>query len=618
MSFMFNPYPYDDLSPLNKPRLSEKTKASFTVGNIPAAEVLAKDICAKYENKRESVIVGMDGFATAEWLPLLRLSSDILRREGFTVELHDIAETYRSSDELEEMLKETLPLDRVNDPVLLFGKLFHGDFSDLMDSGKKKELISKIKDSSNSKEKKVVFVFGNGSCVEELRNHMDITLYFDVIPKDVVLRIKNGKWKNLGDEGVRTYKEKMRRAYYFDYELCFKLRGELLTGDHIDYYVASSNRNKLKMLPREAFNEMCSQMVKRPFRCKPVYNEGVWGGFRTKRLRNLPKEMKNCAWVFDLIPLEVSLLVQVGDDSVDIPYFTFVKKEGTALMGADCVKDFNGYFPVRFNYDDTFHSNGNMSIQVHSGKQYNQETYNELGGQDEFYYIIEAAHGARTYCGLKDDVDMDDFWQQIKSSEKNATPMDYQKYVNYEKSVPGMQFLLPAGTIHASGRNQLILEIGSLTVGSYTYKLYDYLRKDFDGKPRPIHSKKGEKVLRSDYRADWVHKNLLRTPEELERGDGWTENLIGEHDLVYLSMRSIEFEKEAYQDTDGFFHVLVLVNGEQVVVESVDDLSLCYEMEYLNMVVVPASLGKYRIRNLGDQPITIHKTRLKDDYKNSL
>lgn len=618
MSFMFNPYPYDDLSPLNKPHLSEKTQASLTVGNMPVAEVLANDINKKYEKNKETIIVGMDGFATAEWLPLIRLTGDILRRKGFCIELYDISETYHSSDKIEEMLADTLPLDRVNDPVLLFGRLFQGDFSDLLDSKKLKELVKFIIDSQKKKEKKVKFVYGNGSCIKDLRENLNIILYFDVIPKDVVLRIKNGEWKNMGDEGVRTYKEKMRRAYYFDYELCFKMRDELLTGDCIDYYVASSNREELKMLPRESFNEMCEQMVKQPFRCKPVYNEGIWGGYYTKRLRNLPKEMKNCAWVFDLIPLEVSLLIQVGNEFVDIPYFTFVKKEGNALMGDDCVRNFNGYFPVRFNYDDTFHSNGNMSIQVHSGKKYNKETYNEFGSQDEFYYIIDAVHGARTYCGLKDDVDIDVFWRQIKSSEKEATPINYQRYVNSEKSVPGMQFILPAGTIHASGRNQIILEIGSLTVGSYTYKLYDYLRKDFDDNPRPIHSNKGQKALKPDRRTDWVRKNLIQEPRELDRGEGWSEKLIGEHELVYLSLRSIEFEKEAYQDTQGFFHVLVLVNGEQVVVESIENPSLCYQMEYLNMVVVPASLGKYRIRNLGDQPITIHKTRLKDDYESVL
>ncbi len=66
--------------------------------------------------------------------------------------------------------------------------------------------------------------------------------------------------------------------------------------------------------------------------------------------------------------------------------------------------------------------------------------------------------------------------------------------------------MLPAGTIHSSGQNQLVLEIGSLTIGSYTFKLYDYVRKDLDGTPRPIHSVYGEEVLSKERNASWVKK----------------------------------------------------------------------------------------------------------------
>ena len=66
-------------------------------------------------------------------------------------------------------------------------------------------------------------------------------------------------------------------------------------------------------------------------------------------------------------------------------------------------------------------------------------------------------------------------------------------------SVPDTQVMIPAGTVHASGRNQVILEIGSLTVGSYTYKLYDYQRTDPQtGLPRPIHLKMGSEVIRGE------------------------------------------------------------------------------------------------------------------------
>jgi mannose-6-phosphate isomerase class I len=281
------------------------------------------------------------------------------------------------------------------------------------------------------------------------------------------------------------------------------------------------------------------------------------------------------------------------------------------LLGKESVEKFGEYFPLRFNYDDTMHSSGNMSIQVHPGEQYSKEHFDELGRQDESYYIVAAGPGSKTYCGFKDSADGRQFVSLIKDSEKSGALVPYDDYVNSIETVPGMQFLLPAGTIHASGRNQLVLEIGSLTVGSYTFKLYDYLRNDIDGVPRPIHSYHGERVLNHERTNTWVRQNLVQQPVITESGDGWQEFIIGEHDLLYFSLRRIEFLKQVRQDTAGKFHVLCLVDGEMVKVISMNDESCCYTMRYLDIVVVPASVGAYRIENLGNQPAAIHKTLLK-------
>ena len=68
------------------------------------------------------------------------------------------------------------------------------------------------------------------------------------------------------------------------------------------------------------------------------------------------------------------------------------------IMGQHCLEEFDGYFPVRFNYDDTWHSNGNMSVQVHPDEDFVIENYDEFGRQDEAYYVIATGHGAKTYC----------------------------------------------------------------------------------------------------------------------------------------------------------------------------------------------------------------------------
>ena len=172
--------------------------------------------------------------------------------------------------------------------------------------------------------------------------------------------------------------------------------------------------------------------------------------------------------------------------------------------------------------------------------------------------------------------------------------------------------MIPAGTIHASGRNQVILEIGSLTVGSYTYKLYDYQRLDITtGLPRPIHLKMGRDVIRGERDKEWVKNNLVNHGGIVREGDGFKEIVVGEHDLLYFSLRNLIFDKEITDNTDGLFHVLALVNGEKVRVESINDPTLYYDMNYLDMAVIPASFGAYRIKNLGVGTVTVHKTHLK-------
>ena len=409
----------------------------------------------------------------------------------------------------------------------------------------------------------------------------------------------------------------MRRCYFVDFEVLGRLRKELLVEDKIDCYVASSNPERIVSLPRDAFNEACSKLVSSPFRCRPVYLEGVWGGTLIKRVRNLPDEMKNCAWSFELIPLEVSVLVEMGKEIVEIPFFTVVQKESESLMGSACCEKFGGYFPIRFNYDDSFHASGNMSIQAHPPREYCMEHFNEHGSQDESYYVVATGHGARTYLGFQENADADKFVEDIKESEKKHTTVDYKSYLNGFKSKPGMQFMIPGGTVHSSGRNQVVLEIGSLTIGSYTFKMYDYLRLDLDGAPRPIHSYHGEKVLKKERRGEWVKENLVQEPKLIRSGSDWAEYIVGEHDLIYFSLRRLELEKEMECDTQGVFHVLTLVDGEKVRVEAKDDPERFYEMNWLDIVVIPANLGPYVIKNLGDQPVCIHKTHLKDGFDNA-
>ncbi len=620
MSFMYNPFPFDDPKPVNRPELSKKTIDAVVSGGTPA--VAKKFAASVIESARESNrILAFDGYTTVDWKLFLNLVARECRIAGVEfVSIDQNKECFKSGEEIDNMIDPLLIWDTKIDPTLLYGKIYKGGYEGLLDEVKTKKFEENVMSLKEGKGK-VVAVYGYGCLIPRFRKLYDVKCFFDITPKTSILRIRGGEYSNIGKERPDQINRVIRRCYYCDFEIAVCNRRELLHNSAIDFFFLADDPKNIVMMPFETFSDICAQLVKYPFRAKPCYLEGVWGGSYMKKLRHLPDNMRNAAWVFDFIPMEVSVLVKVGGETLDINFCTFVCKEGVNLMSKDCVEKFHGYFPIRFNYDDSYHSTGNMSIQCHSGSAFNREHYGEFGRQDESYYVCVTGHDAKTFIGFRDDADIPRFFKDIEAADTEHKPCDYMKYVNYEESKPGLQVMLPAGTIHSSGRNQVILEIGSLTIGSYTYKMYDYLRLDFDGKQRPIHTRLGEENVAQHRTASVIHAPqspdyIVQRPRVAASGEGWKELILGENEQLYFSLRRLDFETECPQDTHGErFHVLALVDGDHVRVRSVAHPERSFDMDYLDIVCVPADMGEYVIENLGKEPVMVHKTMLRDGYQ---
>ncbi len=617
MSFMYNPFPYDDPRPVNRPNIPAEIANSVITGSLNCAKHLAAEIeDMQKASSNKNIVLAMDGYATAEWTEMLNLLSQQLTAKGIVPEQKDYLDNLKSEEEINGMIDSLLEWDREKDPTLLYGKIFKGGYQALLDTAKIDKFRSELKELKEGHDGKVVVVYGNGCLIPENHDLYDLKLYFDVTPKESILRIRRGQYVNLGQKEARPANQIIRRCYYADFEMAVHLRRELLRAGSVDYYVPSDKVGGLQLVPMASLKAIFSAMASYPFRTKPVYLEGVWGGTYVKKLRNLPDEMRNCAWVFDLIPMEVSIVTEVGDKKVEFPFQTFFTVDSEEVMGQKCADKFGGYFPIRFNYDDSYHSTGNMSVQCHSNEQYNRENFDELGRQDESYYVVASGHDAKTFIGFRDDADVDKFIEEIKIADKEYKPVDYMKYISYEESKPGLQVMIPAGTVHSSGRNQVVLEIGSLTIGSYTYKLYDYLRPDLDGVPRPIHTYHGERTVARDRKTTWVRENIVQKPRTVRSGAGWAEVIVGESPLLYFTLRRLEFDKQIEDNTNGKFHVLTLVDGEKIRIRSKENPERYFDAEFMDMVVVPATIGEYVVENLGVEPIRVHKTMLKDGFEN--
>lgn len=614
MSFMFNPHPYDDPNAVNSIQLDDTLCDTITTDSLSSAKKLVGQVL-KMINNNAGLVIGIDGYITAPIEKLAGLVSLQLTQNGVKCQSVSTKSLLLDSVTLKEKLLPYLPEDRETDPVLLYGSLYKGGYESLMRSDEIIRLGELIREFSISG-KGVLIVYGYGALIKALRKYYSVKLFIDMTQKRTILNIRGGEFTNLGSEEHMPVNQVIRRSYYVDFEVASELRGELIRNDELDYYLTGDHPEQMQMIPNATLKTLFKTMITYPLRCRPVYIEGVWGGFYLKHLRNLPEEMKNCAWVFDLIPMEVSIVAKLKKTELEFPFYCFVQVIGPGLMGEKTAQKFNGYFPIRFNYDDTFHASGNMSIQVHPDAAYVQKNNNELGRQDESYYMVVTGQEAKTYCGFRDDADAEEFIEKARRAERYGEGFNHDDYIYSEPSVAGQQFLIPAGTIHASGRNQVILEIGSLTIGSYTYKMYDYMRKDLDGNLRPIHTYHGDKVLRRDYKESWVKENLIPKPRVIRTGEGFEEQIVGQHDRLYFSLRHVRFTEKYTDETTDRFHVLVLVEGENCLIRSLTNPDRYFKQSYLDMVIVPAGFGPYEVINEGVGKVTIHKTLLKDGYEN--
>ena len=602
-----------DETTLNQPSIPKHWKESVIVGIDAICQFLSDIIRHKISSKRNTCSLAFDGFIGAEWDKIILKLRDLLSNEGFDVETINIFSYYKSTKEIEKMVHPYLE----NDPF--FGRVFHGKLEDFLDNNKLDLLKWKLKSYRNRKAKlnspKVIISYGCGAANRFLRKTYDLILFMDVTREEFVKRaqrraigfIKPKSSKVLdqvADVGLSVYLFKVSNYIY--YPVLERYKRYILS--RIDFYVDGNIVKEPKLVPRNVFEGILSILAEYPVRLKPLYIPSPWGGQWIKKIRKLPGSLVNCAWAFEAVTPEMSIKISVGKTFLEIPFLTFLLKESKKIMGEYAVKKFGAFFPIRVHYDDSMNG-GNMAIQVHPPTSYVRKHFNERIGQDESYYIVLTGEGSRVFLGVKEKIDKNEFYEEVKKSEIEKTPLNYEKYVNSIASKPGDLFLIPAGTVHALGRNQVALEIG--TIYGYTFHIYDYLRPDLSGKLRPIHPDHAFRVIKFERTSRWVNKYLKQPPRLIRSSKEWAEYCLGEHREIYYKVHRLEFKTRIDDDTNGKFHILTLVEGESIIVQSQKNPERKFKLKFSETVIVPACLGKYSIINLGNSPCKVVKVFLK-------
>src|SRR5688500_5475127 len=139
--------------------------------------------------------------------------------------------------------------------------------------------------------------------------------------------------------------------------------------------------------------------------------------------------------------------------------------------------------------------------------------------------------------------------EDLKAAQETDS-FDAEKYVGKWAVRKHDHVLIPAGTVHCSGANSVVLVI-SVTPYIFTIKLWDWGRMGMDGKPRPISMEDGKNSIQWDRNSEYAKTHLLDQVEILAEGDGWREEKTGLHNGFFIETRRHWFTGKVSHDTSG-------------------------------------------------------------------
>lgn len=544
--------------------------------------------------------IALDGWYGIGFEKIARSLEKKLKAQGKEVVLYPACQLFCSR---EEIIAYNQPYV-TTDPG--FGKVNKtGVMEDIMQS----EAVAKVRELLSEEGKRIVIIYGMGASIPELEELLDVKCYVDNTHQKVQWDMWEGKLSTFGcQESTKGYDWK--EYNYSDYYLLKRQKDYMY--QVMDFYVENYVAEDLVLVPRKAYDEIMSTLVKYPIHEVKIFSPGPWGAYRYETMDYGVEGLANNAWNKIAGP-ELRILIDFGGErSISMPMLNAMQY-GEELVGELIHKQYPGLFPLDVWLDDGWHPSHqpaeriSMPMHIHPSSKYVADHFEEPLGRYETYYIAEAYEGANTWMGFQDEADIEE-WERLCEESGNVTPIEnWKDFIANWSSKEGDLYLIPPGTMHGHGGNQMVLEMDtnpSINGTEYSFFEYDFARPSWDdttktmtGKPLKMHLEHGRNMEKTR-RASWVKEHLLSTPKVIK----WTKDYFVEQYRSYSVMpyhvERIHFERCGEYSTEGrFMHMLTLTVGDKVAVRSKADKKLCAVCERFQTLVIPASFGDYEVVN---------------------
>ena len=598
---------------VNTVKISPDLAAQVCFGPDEVTSGIVKAIKHKPRNK---VRVALDGWYGVPWQEIINALTEACEKEGISVRCVNACGHFRDQDEIAAHKKQFI----TDDPS--FGwENRDGVMEEIVDPSKAAAFKAKL-DACDFNEDALV-VYSTGAAIPALCDSYDLIVYYDKMIQSVTPMMWEGNLIPIGfDKPDRNYFWK--EYFYCDFH--YLIKQKLFVLGRMDFYVDAVSFKNIKLIPRATYDAVAEKLSRQPMKQIETYQGGPWGAYRFKQLENI--EGLECNAWHSLVKGDSTMEVDIGAKDTFLLPFPNMHQYARRIIGKYVTEKFPLLFPLVMSLDDGWfpepvppHERTSMPMHSHPGSDYNRRVFNEYWGRYETYYIVEAYKGGGTWLGYKDDADIEEWERKCRESENTRVIENWKDYVSFWDSKVGDLFLIPPGTVHGHGGNQMVLEMDTYpTVGGneYSFFIYDFARnswndneKKMNGKPMKMHTKhafNNERWRREGY----VKDHLLATRKVIEAKD---EYCIERYSSISEMPFEIEcmhyYDRGVYSTQMKFMHLITLTRGKRAKIRSLSYPELEAEIVRYHSAIVPAEFGEYEVLSMdgGFNTVTIFRMK---------
>lgn len=304
-----------------------------------------------------------------------------------------------------------------------------------------------------------------------------------------------------------------------------------------------------------------------PLKFDTILKKILWGGSEICKFKNLDTKLDGIGESWEISQVKDNVSVIANGEYKGKSLTDLMQEKGAELLGQHVIDRFGDKFPLLIKFID---ARDNLSIQVHPNDKLAKERHNSFG-KTEMWYVISAQEGAGLYSGFSKQITPDEYVERVE----NNTIMDV---LQFHPVKSGDVFFLPAGRIHAIGKGIFIAEIQQTS--DITYRIYDYNRKDANGKGRELHTALAKDAIDYKMYSDLKTEYIPRENEAvlLVNCPYFTTNL--------LEINNKKTVERSIADKDSFV-IYICMEGGAVMI---DDNGRETGLHQGETVLVPASM----------------------------